>query len=93
MEGVTDMIKIKNQNPNQPPRNLESKGDDHLMFPGDIIVADYILKEISTCGTMENFAITLAEKLSQAAKSGYKYVDRIPANSTESIMIFTKIDL
>lgn len=61
--------------------------------PTDIIVADgeYLLKPLSHCGTLDSVSSSIAKRLATARKLGYKYLDRIPANTQESVLIFTKL--
>ena len=80
------MIKPKNEKFNTSSENSQN------FFPGDIVMPEYLLKDILTYGTADRIKLAIAEKLSEAAKEGYRYIDRIPANSTESIMVFIKID-
>lgn len=60
----------------------------------DIIVADgeYLLKPLQHCGTLDSVASSIAKRLAKARKGGYRYIDRIPANAQESVLIFEKID-
>jgi hypothetical protein len=59
--------------------------------PGDVISDRYILKELSPCGSLEAFKLSIASKLNEAEKAGYRFVDRIPVNQTESILIFERV--
>jgi hypothetical protein len=72
--------------PNPPPIPEQKK----VAAPGDVQLSRYLLKEMQTFGSMEQIKLAISERLSAAEKAGYRYVDRIPANQTESIMIFEK---
>ena len=61
---------------------------------GDVISGQesrYILKPVTTNGPLAVVMFAIAERLTVAEKAGYRYIDRIPASSTESIMIFEKV--
>jgi hypothetical protein len=83
----------------QPAENIvnfkqHSKIQSTAAIAGDVISGEssrYILKPVTICGPLEVVMFAIAERLSAAEKSGYKYIDRIPSSSTESIMIFERI--
>jgi hypothetical protein len=65
---------------------VESK----IQTPDDVVIGEgrYVLKTLQTSGTVDSVKTALAAKLSEAEKAGYRYVDRIPANQTESVLVF-----
>jgi hypothetical protein len=88
------------QRQNQPLNNVVNfqqqppKVQPPAARPGDlatVTASNYILKPVNTNGPLEVVMFAIAERLACAEKAGYRYIDRIPANNTESIMIFEKI--
>ena len=61
---------------------------------GDVVsgtTSKYLLKPVTTCGPLAVTMFGIAERLSIAEKSGYRFVTTIPANSGEVVMIFEKV--
>ena len=85
---------IKRKNPESDNKVGDSKAPvlppDDPTTHGGIIVGEgrYILKTLQTAGPAARTEMALAALLGEAAKSGYRYIDRIPANQTENILIF-----
>lgn len=61
---------------------------------GDVVSGQesrYILKPVTTCGPLTVVLFGIAERLSTAEKAGYRFIQTIPANSGEAVMVFEKI--
>lgn len=95
---------IKNRNEKQQERkqtieNSQSVNSELLKikkvqdFPGDVIVGNYVLKSFVSVGTVDQVKTTIAAKISEGILSGHKLIDRIPANHSESILVFERIAL
>jgi len=61
---------------------------------GDVVAGQssrYILKPVDTRGPMPVVLAAIARRLSESEQGGYRYVNQIPANSGEAVMVFERI--
>ena len=89
------MIKQTHRSETKPTNVVNFQKPQQLgAVAGDVISGQesrYILKPVTTNGPLAVVMFAIAERLSVAEKAGYRYIDRIPASSTESVMIFERI--
>jgi len=89
------MIKQNYHKNQQPAANVVNfQKPQQAAVAGDVVAGEtsrYILKPVTISGPLPVVLFSLAERLTVAEKAGYRYIDRIPASSTESIMIFEKV--
>jgi hypothetical protein len=92
------MIKNRNerQQERQPTLTHALKNSEQLKPVistfGDVVADIYTVKEICTCDTAARVSLSIANKLNEASRAGYRYVDRVQANASESVLIFIKVD-
>ena len=61
---------------------------------GDVVSGEtsrYLLKPVDTRGPMPVVLAAIARRLSESEQGGYRYVNQIPANSGEAVMVFERI--